>query len=201
MALVTNELHRVLKNQLQYPGLRSVNIICSYIKKGGVEKLLSFFRELERLNVPVRIITTFQLGISDLEAIKELALLQRTEVYIFSPTRPTFHAKGWLFEYACQDYDTAIVGSANMTDSALTSGIEWNILVRRSEHGNASQVIEDFKETFDSYWDGSKDGFETSLIEFNPKSEDFKSVLAMIQRDLPVDDALMARAPQHMQAR
>ncbi len=129
MTLVTNELQRVLEHQLQYDGLRSVDIICSYIKTSGVKNLQWFFEELERREVPVRIITTFQLGISHLEAIEQLAELQTTEVCIFSPSRPTFHAKGWLFEYECQDYDTAIVGSANMTGPALTNGIEWNILV------------------------------------------------------------------------
>lgn len=58
------------------------------------------------------------------------------------------HAKAWLFRRATR-FDTAYVGSSNLSRAALLDGVEWN--VRLSRVGTPS-LLEKFEATFDTYW-------------------------------------------------
>lgn len=64
------------------------------------------------------------------------------------------HAKAWLFRRATR-FDTAYVGSSNLSRAALLDGVEWN--VRLSRVGTPS-LLEKFEATFDTYWNDP--GFE-----------------------------------------
>lgn len=46
-------------------------------------------------------------------------------------------------------FDTAYIGSSNLSRSALTKGLEWNMRVTSIEN---SHIINKTKATFDSYW-------------------------------------------------
>lgn len=74
------------------------------------------------------IITSDYLGFNQPAAFKELLNLSRiapVSVRIFNKPRAGFHSKGYLFEH--DDYHTAIIGSSNLTPSALILNKEWNL--------------------------------------------------------------------------
>ncbi len=64
-------------------------------------------------------------------------------------TRSTrLHAKAWLFRRD-SGYDTAYVGSSNLSRAALLDGLEWNVKLAGS---HTPELLAKFEATFDSYW-------------------------------------------------
>ncbi|MFA6072269.1 MAG: DEAD/DEAH box helicase family protein, partial [Janthinobacterium sp.] len=59
------------------------------------------------------------------------------------------HAKAYLFLRKTK-FDTGYIGSSNISRSALTNGLEWNLKVTSKEIGH---IIEKFKKTFETYWE------------------------------------------------
>jgi superfamily II DNA or RNA helicase len=58
------------------------------------------------------------------------------------------HAKAYLF-LRNTGFNTGYIGSSNISRSALTNGLEWNLKVTSNE---ISHIIDKFKKTFDTYW-------------------------------------------------
>lgn len=133
-----------------------MDIICAYIKSTGVEELKDFFIGLNQRDPPVqiRIFTTSQLNLSEPEAIYQLAILPNAQVKVFTASRPSFHAKGWLFAHVGDVQDVAIIGSSNMSRSAIETGVEWNVCTTNRN------LVAGFKEAFDSYWSGKHPCFD-----------------------------------------
>ena len=73
----------------------------------------------------------------------------------YDAARTRLHAKAWLFRRNT-GFDTAYVGSSNLSTSALLDGVEWN--VRLSKQATPA-LLQKFEATFDSYWNSSE--FET----------------------------------------
>ena len=67
--------------------------------------------------------------------------------YDVSTTR--LHAKAWLFHRRTA-YATAYVGSSNLTHSAQSAGMEWNVRVSGARNPD---VIEKINAVFASYWE------------------------------------------------
>ena len=71
-------------------------------------------------------------------------------------TRSTrLHAKAWLFRRE-SGFDTAYVGSSNLSKAALLDGLEWNV---RLSSVATPAVLRKFEATFEAYWSGP--AFET----------------------------------------
>ncbi|SJN21191.1 DNA/RNA helicase of DEAD/DEAH box family [Microbacterium esteraromaticum] len=71
------------------------------------------------------IITSTYLGFNSPAAFRELLNLPGVDVFVYSSVRGGFHAKGYLFEQP--QSTTAIVGSSNLTETALLTNQEWNL--------------------------------------------------------------------------
>lgn len=87
-----------------------------------------------------RIITSNYLGFNSPETYRELLGLGNVEVGVV-PANMGFHAKGYVFRG--QDQTTAIVGSSNLTVSALSSNHEWNFRFSAHDHGHVVAQIEE----------------------------------------------------------
>ncbi|MGI8948392.1 MAG: DUF3427 domain-containing protein, partial [Ornithinimicrobium sp.] len=61
------------------------------------------------------------------------------------------HAKAWLFRRNT-GFDTAYVGSSNLSRSALLDGVEWNV---RLSSVATPALLSKFRATFDTYWHDS----------------------------------------------
>jgi superfamily II DNA or RNA helicase/HKD family nuclease len=138
----------------------SVDILVSFIKWSGLRLLMSAFEDLNIRDVPVRIVTTSYMGASDAPAIEWLARLTNIRVRIsYDTERTRLHAKAYHFR-RLSGFSTAYIGSANMSQAAITSGLEWNLKVTAQDMGH---ILEKFTAEFETYWNSRE------FIPFDPE--------------------------------
>jgi hypothetical protein len=106
--------------------------------------------------VPIRVITTTYIGATEQRALDRLVTEFNAHVKVNYELRSTrLHAKAWLFRRR-SGYDTAYVGSSNLSKAALLDGLEWNV---RLSSVATPVALKKFEATFDSYW--SEPAFES----------------------------------------
>ena len=116
-----------------------IDICVSFAQPSGVSLLLEPLIDACRSGATVRIMTSDYLYITHPRALRLLALLQQrgAQVKLYRCTeRKAFHLKSYIFvrersrpcaDVQAQTDGTAFVGSSNLSESALTSGLEWNL--------------------------------------------------------------------------
>lgn len=116
-------------------------ISVAFITMGGITPLLQTLRELEQRGIPGRILTTDYLSFSDPKALRILANFKNIELKMFVTENANegFHTKGYIFKK--DEMYRIIVGSSNMTLSALTTNREWNTKIVSTEQGEYTQNV------------------------------------------------------------
>lgn len=133
-----------------------VDLLCAFIKWSGVRLLETELQALADAGKPFRVITTTYLGSTERKTLDRLAEKYGAEVRVqYDALRTRLHAKAWMF-HRDSGFDTAYIGSSNLSNVALIDGVEWN--VRLSKVATPS-LLNKFRATFETYW--SEDpGFE-----------------------------------------
>ena len=130
-----------------------VDILCSFIKWSGLRVLLDDLRELAGRSLVdgprIRVITTSYMGATDPRAVEELSRLPNTEVRVSYDTKRTrLHAKAYLF-HRDTGFGSAYVGSANLSNAALSEGLEWTTKI---SHYELPYLWSKIAGTFETYW-------------------------------------------------
>lgn len=129
-----------------------VDILCSFIKWGGVRIMEDAFRRHTR-EKPLRLITTSYMGATDLKAVEFLRELPNTELRVSYDTRRTrLHAKAYII-HRDSGFGVAYIGSSNLSNAALTDGLEWNVKISQHESPHLWRKI---CATFDTYWNDNE---------------------------------------------
>lgn len=136
-----------------------IDLVVSFIKFEGLRLLIDELRNfVQRAGTRLRVITTTYMGATDPKAIRRLyELAQLGDVAIrasFNTQQERLHAKAYIFNRH-NGFNTAYIGSSNLSRSALTKGLEWNMRVTSVENPH---IINKTIATFDNYW--NSDDFE-----------------------------------------
>ncbi len=174
---ITNDHKRGIKvlthieNELMHCDEFSISV--AFINRSGFVELSETLKELEQREIKGRILTTDYLCFSDPYALDRLAALNNVELkmYHVDDAGVGFHTKGYLFKES--GIYRIIIGSSNMTQTALSTNMEWNTQLVSTEQGEMAQVIVN---EFEKLWldESSKtyDGFiEAYRDKYNRKKQ------------------------------
>ncbi|MFC9543588.1 DUF3427 domain-containing protein [Streptomyces sp. NPDC056956] len=139
-----------------------VDLLCAFVKWHGLRVIERSLKAARERGVPIRVLTTTYIGATERRALDRLVQDFDAEVKVNYELRSTrLHAKAWLFRRD-SGYDTAYVGSSNLSKAALLDGLEWNV---RLSSVATPDVMRKFEATFESYWNDAS--FET----YNPQAD------------------------------
>ena len=131
-----------------------VDILCSFIRWSGLRILMDDLRQFSerdcKSGTRLRLITTSYMGATDPKAIEALSELKNTEVRVSYDTKRTrLHAKAYIFHRET-GFGSAYIGSANMSNAALSEGLEWTTKI---SHYELPYLWNKIAGTFETYWE------------------------------------------------
>jgi superfamily II DNA or RNA helicase/HKD family nuclease len=155
----------------------------AFITSGGVTSIFGTLLDLQNKGVKGKILVSEYLNFTEPEALKRILQLSNVELKIARNT--DFHSKGFLFTH--KSYYTIIIGSSNITQSALTKNKEWNLKVTAHKDSelfkntisefenvftNSQEVTLDYVEKYSFVYHSEKklrQGFRKALLEVEEK--------------------------------
>ena len=135
-----------------------VDLLCAFVKWHGLRVLDAELKRLRERGKALRVVTTTYMGATERRALDRLVNEFGADVKIqYDAKRTRLHAKAWLFRRDT-GFDTAYVGSSNLSRAALLDGVEWNVRLSRIA---TPTLMAKFVATFDTYWnDGSFESYD-----------------------------------------
>ena len=112
-------------------------ISVAFITYSGLLPLLETLEKLNKNGIKGKILTTNYLNFSEPKALKKLLSFSNIQVKMYS--KENFHTKGYIFKN--KNHYKVIVGSSNLTQTALTKNKEWNLKISSLEEGALTKEI------------------------------------------------------------
>lgn len=126
--LITQRLIEHLRFEMERA--KSIYILTSFAMKSGVEVIRDALERAAERGADIKICTGDYLFVTQPEALKDLISIHPgIEVRLWQSNGTSFHPKAFIFQF--DDSGTLIVGSSNLSRSALTSGVEWNLSLEK----------------------------------------------------------------------
>lgn len=133
-------------------------ISVAFITSSGVTPLLETLKILKANGIKGKILTTDYLNFSEPKALQKLLEFSNISIKIYS--KDNFHTKCYIFKHS--DHYKLIVGSSNLTQTALTKNKEWNMKVSSLEEGSLTEeVLNEFQSMWADAYDLTLDWLET----------------------------------------
>ena len=145
---------KVLENlTLELEGCNDFFFSVAFVTNSGIACLIDTLKELENKNIKGRILASQYQNFTEPRALRRLLAFPNLELKIITSDY-NFHAKGYLFhKNATEKNDenyTMIIGSSNLTQSALTINREWNVRLSSMKNG---ALIKQMQIELDKAWD------------------------------------------------
>jgi len=151
----------------------------AFINFSGLQLLLDSFKGAEEKGVRGKIITSTYLNFTEPKALEKIKAFNNIDLKIFIADKEKgFHTKAYIFEN--EDNYKIIIGSSNITQRALKSNVEWNVMVISKKE---TEFVNEVLEEFDSIYN------ETGFVddEFLDKYKAFISKIRKAERNNIVD--------------
>ena len=124
---------------------KSFDFSVAFITQGGIACLQETLLHLDK-SVKGRILTSDYLHFTDPYALKKI-LENFPNIQLKIYTKNSFHTKGYIFQHS--NYYSMLIGSANLTATALTENQEWNLRVISLAQGD---LLNNIKQEFNKVW-------------------------------------------------
>ena len=134
----------------------------AFVTTSGLAVLMNSLILLEKKNIKGKILASQYLNFTQPEALRRIKKFKNIELKI--ATEGSFHSKGYLFKRG--EMFNLIVGSSNLTQSALCSNIELNLKICATEN---SELIEQSISEFDIHFFEATDVTDAFLNEYEIK--------------------------------
>ncbi|MGB2739806.1 MAG: DEAD/DEAH box helicase [Cognaticolwellia sp.] len=118
-------------------------ISVAFVTTSGVATLMNTLKDLEEKGVKGKVVVSQYLNFTQPEALRKL--LKFTNIELRIVIKENSHSKGYLFRKP--EYHNVIIGSSNLTASALTTNKEWNLKVSAL---HSSSIVEKIIGEFDT---------------------------------------------------
>ncbi|MFC4304388.1 DUF3427 domain-containing protein [Cohnella boryungensis] len=105
---------------------RSFMFIVAFVTESGLATLKTQLLDLKRRGIKGRLLTSTYLNFNHPKVFRELLKIENLEVRLSD--LEGFHSKGYIFN--SQEDHVLIIGSTNLTASALKVNYEWNVKLR-----------------------------------------------------------------------
>ncbi len=186
--------HSTLWNELSWrlTGAKQIDVLASFVQPSGLDVIEQTLFEAIRNDARVRILVSDYLYISDPKALWRLMgweqlsaedddhprLQARLVETAKLPTAPTsFHPKAW--QISDGNSGLIVVGSSNLSRSALQTGVEWNLI---SEQQFAPETHEQVRREFSLLWGQGSELTSELLKGYAEKAKELRSKHLILER-------------------
>ena len=175
--------YSILKSNLQ--NCKEFKICVSFLRWSGYSLLLDTFKELQEKGVYGKILCSTYMGVTQASVLESLQnKLNKVDengkrylefkIYVPKEKENGFHSKGYLFKNSISDSQkdqwTVIIGSSNISQAALKTSVEWNLINNEeiSEFDKPGVLAKSVLDEFDELWDSeySKEYSDEFLISY-----------------------------------
>lgn len=139
----SHRLSRIISEQLLK--CDSFTFQVAFITSSGLQLLKDKLLFLSKKGVSGRVLTSTMNDFNNPKMFRDLLKIRNIDVRIVKEKK--FHSKGYLFSFS--DHKTMIIGSSNLTATALRTNRELNVLLHSSHEGG---MIDVFESTFNQDW-------------------------------------------------
>lgn len=163
----------------------------AFITQSGLICLKECLKCLQEKNITGDILTTDYLYFNHPKTLQELQQYPNLNIRIY--TKENFHIKGYIFEQ--NDYYTLIVGSNNLTQTALKANKEWSLKINSLANG---ALIHNTLSQFQQMWQEAIPLTDIWLKQYTDKYhslQKLKRQFATAQENISTNDI----APNKMQ--
>jgi len=130
---------------------KKMYFIVSFIRDSGIKLLINSIKEASIEGKEIKIITSNYMNITEPNALYRLYEIfeKNKNIKIFNNPNISFHPKTYIFEYENGEGEV-LVGSSNISYSALMSGVEWNYAFKKSKHEKEYfEFLDEFEELYE----------------------------------------------------
>jgi superfamily II DNA or RNA helicase len=155
----------------------------AFITTGGIMMLIQALYEAQLRGVKGKILTSDYLGFTEPTALK-LLIEKFPSIEVKMYRGDPFHAKGYIFHHG-EEYSSIIIGSSNITESALAKNREWNIRLVSLDQG---EILRSTRVEFLQAWEKAYEVSPALIIQYEKLRQELKQKRDSIPSILPDEE-------------
>ena len=180
-----NCMYTELQKELDHCSEYAISV--AFVTTSGWTPMSPAFEKADKAKKKGRLLTTDYLYFTDPKALRHLSQLENLDIRLFRTEGKTgFHTKGYLFRQ--DDLCRIIVGSSNLTQTAIMESHEWNARLVSKETGEFAQSV---LREFDALWESEnakplEDVIDEYEKEYRSRKAERDAVRLAATPELPV---------------